>query len=144
MSHDHSPVLTQMPDDRSDISRQQAHVVVFIACRFVAEVITPLVNRNHLKIVAQAFHLMSPAVPEVREAVNHDNQRALSCRGVVDFCAVIVGISMFSIGPDVRMCQSGSHQEQQQDCRFKTVIQYSAHCACLPCLIMCSNGNIVA
>ena len=55
----------------------------------------------------QSLHLMAPRVPIVGEAVNHDDQRALAQRSVVNLHAVAVGVMMLDTIGQVLTAEQG-------------------------------------
>ena len=65
--------LTQVTNNRYHIRHQQPHVVGLDAFRFVAQVVTALINCNNAIAILETLHLMTPAVPEVREPMDHHN-----------------------------------------------------------------------
>ena len=84
----------EMADDRRDVADEQAHVVVLDARRLVAQVVAALIDGHDLEAIRQRRHLMPPRVPEVGEAVNHDDERGgaglfRAERGVVNLHAAL-------------------------------------------------------
>ena len=116
--HGTSPVMpdnrcfffTEMPDNGGNIRYQILHVIVFVTLGFVTQVIAALIDGYYLVVVLQAFHLVTPAVPEIWEPMNHHNQWAFTNRGIVNLYAVAVGIAMFYFVPEFGI-DSGAEQE---------------------------------
>src|ERR1700748_1215624 len=52
-------------------------------------------------MAAQGIHLLAPGVPEVREAVDHNDQRTLAQGDIVNFDAAGIGIVMFDAIPQI-------------------------------------------
>src|SRR5438876_256876 len=50
---------------------------------------------------SQCDHLVTPGIPEIGEAMNHNNQWSLAKTGIMDFYSVIIRISMYYICVDV-------------------------------------------
>src|SRR6266700_3271063 len=95
-------LFAQMTNDRRDVSNELPHIVVFAALRLIAQIVSPLINGNRLKLLRQRRHLVSPRIPEVGEAVNHDDQRSRAETGIVNFHAIVLSISMFNTALDIK------------------------------------------
>ena len=87
-------VAAEVFDDGGDVGYQQAHVVVFGAFGLVAQVVAAEVDGGDLVLRGEGFHLVAPGVPEIGEAVDHDDERALAGGDVVDLDAVRVGVAV--------------------------------------------------
>ena len=87
VADDDGVALPEVLDDGDDVADEQLHVVVGDAGGLVAVVVATLIDGHDLEAVGEAGHLMPPAVPEIREAVNHHDQRAGAHGRVVDFHA---------------------------------------------------------
>src|SRR6185503_501750 len=82
-------VAPEMADDGCDVADEQTHVIALDSGWLVAQVIATLIDRDDQESIRERRHLMPPRVPEVGEAVNHDDQRGAGRvfrpeRGVMD------------------------------------------------------------
>src|SRR5262249_24611778 len=110
-------------DDGGDVRDEQAHVVAVDALRLVAQVVATLVDRDHLISVCERGHLVPPRVPEIRKPVDHDDQRPLAERGVMDLhaavrrrVAVLDAVENVAVSRQRRLAaQSESDQSQEAE-----------------------------
>src|SRR5579883_90792 len=98
----------------SEIPGHHPAPVVLDAFRLVAQVIAALVDGYALITVGKSSHLIAPAVPEIREAVDHYYERAAADARVVDLDAIRVGVAIFDFTVDGRGLQRYSQCYGQQ------------------------------
>jgi hypothetical protein len=92
------------------------HVVILDALGFVAEVVAALIDRHDLEILRQRRHLVTPGVPEVREAVNHHHQRALAKRRIVNLHAAFRdGVAVRHAIEDVGLLGRHGRRDREHD-----------------------------
>jgi hypothetical protein len=60
VAHDNRLVLPECFDHGDHVANQKPHVVILDALRFIAQVVSALVNRDGLEAVRQTFHLLAP------------------------------------------------------------------------------------
>jgi hypothetical protein len=100
--HDDRAGFAQVADDGGDVGHEQLHVVGFFSRGLVAEVVPAQIDRGDAKPGGgQRPHLLAPRVPEVREPVEHDDERALPELRVVDLHAAAVGVAVRDPALDV-------------------------------------------
>src|SRR5215469_11322165 len=92
---------SDVADDGLHISYQVVHRVILTSVRFIAKVVVAQIERYDLEVLGQRSHLVAPGIPEVWEAMDHDNQWSLAYTGIVDFYSVIIRIMMCHIFVDV-------------------------------------------
>ena len=66
-----------------------AHVVVLDAFWLIAQVVAALIDSDDLIATRERRHLMTPAVPEIWEAMDHHDQRSLAERRIVNLDATL-------------------------------------------------------
>jgi hypothetical protein len=98
-----------MADDCLDIFYQVVHRVMLETERFITEVVASQIKGDDLKERGECDHLIAPGIPEVWEAMDHDNQWSLAYTGIVDVYSIIIRIMMCHvlvdvIGNDGRYC----------------------------------------
>ena len=76
----------------ADILDQDARLVLLHLCRSVGKVETAHVGRHCVIIAAQILQLPLPAIPELRKAMQEQDQRPLSRMRVVQAHAVDAGV----------------------------------------------------
>src|SRR5215469_13514157 len=69
--------------------------------RFITEVVASQIKGDDLKERSECDHLIAPGIPEVWEAMDHDNQWSLAYTRIVDFYSVIIRIMMCHVFVDV-------------------------------------------
>ena len=94
-------VSSKMPYDGLDISYQVAHRVILPAGRFITQVVASQIQGDDLEETGQRDHLVAPGIPEVWEAMDHNDQWSLAYTGIVDVYSVIVRIMMCDVLVDV-------------------------------------------
>src|SRR5215813_14237121 len=94
-------VFSNVADDGLHISYQVVHRVILTSVRFIAKVVAAQIERYDLEVLGQRSHLDAPGIPEVWEAMDHDNQWSLTYIGIVDFYSVIIRIMMCHVFVDV-------------------------------------------
>ncbi len=99
MSHnDRFLAFAVVVDHGQLVADEPLHRIVFHTNGLVAEVVAALVVRHDLKVRRQSRHLIAPAVPEVRKAVNHDHQLPRTLRNAMQFATLIVDKRLVSRG----------------------------------------------
>src|SRR5215831_637873 len=73
------------------------HRVMLSTTGFIAQVVTSQINGDDLKERGECDHLIAPGIPEVWEAVDHDNQWSVAYTHIVDFYSVIICIMMCDV-----------------------------------------------
>ena len=74
----------EVADEPQHVGRQQLELVAGHAFRLVALTVAAQVRRDDLEALGQGRDLAPPGVPELREAVQQHDERALACRHVVE------------------------------------------------------------
>jgi len=72
-----------MADHRVQIGDQTAGAIVLHPIGFIGLVIATLIVGDGLIVAAELDELRAPSVPELREAMDEDNERSLTRRCVV-------------------------------------------------------------
>ncbi len=97
VTDDDGLLLAEVFDDRHHIRHEHAHAVVLDALRLVTQIVTALVDGHDTVVRRQCCHLMSPRVPEIRKAVDHDDERSFAHGGVMNFHTVVRGVTVFNL-----------------------------------------------
>jgi hypothetical protein len=69
--------------------------------RFITQVVASQIKGDDLKERGECDHLIAPGIPEVWEAMDHDNQWSLAYTGIVDVYSIIICIMMCHVLVDV-------------------------------------------
>jgi hypothetical protein len=85
------------------IADEQSHIIILDAFRFIAQVVSALVDCHDIVVFGQSIHLFSPRVPEVGKAVDHHDQCIflVAERCVVNLHAVAIGVAVFDACLDI-------------------------------------------
>jgi hypothetical protein len=87
---------------------------------------------HYLVLILQSFHLVTPAVPEIRKAVNHHHQRTFAHRCVVNTYAIAVGVTVCCAVPDIGVrCRDRHHRDPCSGCQRSTSFQNTHRCSLL-------------
>lgn len=76
---------------------------------FIAQVVTAQIDSDDLEAGGQCDHLVAPGIPEVGEAMDHDDQWSFATSCVVDVYSVIVGIMICHVLVDIDGYNGGCH-----------------------------------
>ena len=93
-----------MLDDRDHVADQLVGLVVFDALGLTAQVVAALVDRHDMEVFRELGHLGAPGIPEVGEAVDHDDQRILFAAqaDIVNLDPAGIDKSVFGTGQETR------------------------------------------
>jgi len=101
MTDNGSLFFTQVINHRGNIRYQILHVIVAVAFGLITQVVTTLIDCDDPVIIFQAFHLMAPAIPEIRKAMDHYHQWPFANSRIVDLHAIAVCIAVRDFVPDI-------------------------------------------
>ena len=74
------PTITALPGPKclttaSQVADELVGLVVLDPFGLVAQVVAPLVDRHDMEVFRERRHLGAPGIPEIGEAVDHDQER---------------------------------------------------------------------
>lgn len=103
VADDDGLLAAQVLDDGDDVADEELHLIVFAAFGFVAEVVATLIDGDAVEVAGEGGHLAAPGVPEVREAVDEEDEGFgfVAEGGVVDFDAIGIGVVVLDLGVEV-------------------------------------------
>jgi hypothetical protein len=84
-----------------DILHKVVHRVMLTTERFITQVVATQIKGDDLKERGERDHLIPPGIPEVWEAMDHDNQWPLPYTRIMDVYSIIFSIMMCHVLVDV-------------------------------------------